>query len=74
MGKDNRMVFYPMIFMFVVTVFALGLLIRTNIAAGNMLLVFFAVLLLGLSAVLALQSIKVFTGKHVVSDKVKKTA
>lgn len=63
MGKENKMVFYPMIFMFVVTVCALGLLIKTNIAAGNMLLVFFAVLLLGLSAILAAQSVKVFFWK-----------
>lgn len=74
MGKENKMVFYPMIFMFVVTVCALGLLIKTNIAAGNMLLVFFAVLLLGLSAVLAVQSMKVFSGKHTNNDKMKKSA
>jgi len=74
MGKDNRMVFYPMIFMFVVTVFALGLLIQSNLASGNMLLVFFAVLLLSLSAVLALQSVKVFTGKGKNDSDIKKSA
>ena len=57
------MIIAPMIFMFAATLTALALLIRDNIAAGNMLLVVFAVALLGLAVVLVARSYKVLAKK-----------
>ncbi|WP_326907677.1 carbon starvation CstA family protein [Sedimentibacter sp. MB31-C6] len=52
-GKNYHMLVIPMIFMLVVTLFALGFLIKANIAAGNIILVIFPVLLFVLAIVLA---------------------
>lgn len=61
-GKDNKMFVYPMVFMFIVTLTALVLLIKTNVAAGNYILVAFGVLLFVLALVLIKQSFKVLSG------------
>ena len=62
-GKDNRMVKYPMIFMFMVTLSALVILAKNNIMAGNYLLVFFAVVLFVLALVLIKESYPILFGK-----------
>ena len=62
-GKDNRMVKIPMIFMFLVTLTALVILAKNNIAAGNYILVFFAVILFVLAIVLIKESYKILFGK-----------
>ncbi|ABR50375.1 carbon starvation protein CstA [Alkaliphilus metalliredigens QYMF] len=54
-GKNNIMFIFPMIFMFSVTLLALGFLIRDNVAKGNWILVLFPVVLFGLALVLAYQ-------------------
>lgn len=59
-GRNYKMFMIPMIFMYTVTVIALGLLIKTNIAKANYILVVFPVFLLALSVVLAVQAFKVF--------------
>ncbi|MBN2031541.1 carbon starvation protein A [bacterium] len=56
--KKNRFVKYPMIFMFGVTLTALGSLIYTNVAEKNITLLIFAVLLFGLAFVLVIQAAK----------------
>ncbi|MFZ5967481.1 MAG: carbon starvation protein A [Bacillota bacterium] len=63
-GKNYTMFVIPMIFMFVATALALILLIKTNMAAGNYVLVFFPVLLLILAVVLAYQAYVVLSKKN----------
>jgi carbon starvation protein len=62
-GKNNRMLIFPMIFMFLVTLTALGFLIRDNVARGNYALVFFGVLLFILAIILIALAYNVLTGK-----------
>lgn len=62
-GRDNRMVKIPMIFMFLVTLTALIILAKNNIASGNYLIVFFAVVLFVLAIVLIKESYHVLFGK-----------
>jgi carbon starvation protein len=62
-GKNNKMLIFPMIFMFLVTLTALGFLIRDNVAKGNYTLVFFGVLLFILAIVLIALAYNVLTGK-----------
>ncbi|AYO29533.1 carbon starvation protein A [Biomaibacter acetigenes] len=63
-GKNNSMLIIPMIFMFAVTLTALGFLIKANAATGNYLLVVFAVLLFILAILLIIQTYGVLTGKN----------
>lgn len=60
-GRNYKMVIIPMIFMFVVTVVALGQLIIKNLSpdGGSMILVAFPVLLLVLAIILAISAIKI---------------
>ncbi|SFG72234.1 carbon starvation protein [Desulfotomaculum arcticum] len=53
MGKDNSFTKYPMVFMFLVTLSALGITIMQTLNAGNYLLMIIAVLLFILAVVLA---------------------
>ena len=53
MGKDNRFTKYPMVFMFLVTLSALGITIMQTLSAGNYLLMIIAALLFILAVVLA---------------------
>jgi carbon starvation protein len=62
-GKNNKMLIVPMIFMFLVTLTALGFLIRDNVAKGNYALVFFGVLLFILAIILIALAYNVLTGK-----------
>ncbi|TZE82150.1 carbon starvation protein A [Calorimonas adulescens] len=62
--RNNTMLIIPMIFMFIVTLTALALLIQSNIASGNYILVVFAVLLFILAILLILQTYGVLTGKN----------
>ncbi|MDR9770216.1 carbon starvation protein A [Acetomicrobium sp.] len=62
-GMNNKMLIAPMIFMFVVTLTALVFLIKSNIAKGNYILVFFGVLLFILAIILIALSYNVLTGK-----------
>lgn len=62
-GKSNKMLLGPMVFMFAVTITALILLIKTNIASHKFIIVIFAVLLLVLSLILIIQSYDVLSGK-----------
>lgn len=62
-GKDNKMVTIPMTFMVGVTLAALVLLVKANIATGNFVLVFFGVVLFVLALVFVKQSYKVLTEK-----------
>lgn len=63
-GRKNKMVIYPMIFMFTVTIVALAMIVFTNISGllagsgGNVLLLLVATLLLALSVVLVGRSYK----------------
>ncbi len=68
-GKNNKMFIYPMVFMFAVTLTALALLIKTNIASGNLILVGFAIALLILALILIQQAYKVLSGKGKKSAK-----
>ncbi|MGF7058229.1 carbon starvation CstA family protein [Brassicibacter mesophilus] len=70
-GKNNKMFIIPMIFMFIVTLSALVLLIKTNIVAGQMLLVLFASLLLVLAIILAIQAFKVLSKKNIANPNIK---
>ncbi|WP_198470669.1 carbon starvation CstA family protein [Acetomicrobium sp. S15 = DSM 107314] len=62
-GKNNKMLIFPMIFMFIVTLTALGFLIRDNVARGNYALVFFGALLFILAIILIALAYNVLTGK-----------
>ncbi len=63
-GKKFSMVIVPIIFMFVVTLLALGFLIKGNISSGKWALLFFAVALFILALVLIGLSFKVFKKKE----------
>ncbi|SNT05967.1 carbon starvation protein [Anaerovirgula multivorans] len=60
-GKNYSMFIIPMVFMFAVTLFALGFLIKANLAVGNIILVVFPVLLFVLALVLAYQGYHIMT-------------
>lgn len=62
-GKNYSMFVIPMCFMFVVTVVALILLIQTNLAKANYVLVVFPILLLVLAFILAGYAYQVLTKK-----------
>ncbi|HZK10002.1 MAG TPA: carbon starvation protein A, partial [Clostridia bacterium] len=62
-GKNYKMIIPPMMFMLVVTLFALVLLIKTNIEAQNWILVFFPALLFILAIILAVQGYKIIFSK-----------
>ena len=57
-GKNRKMLSIPMVFMFAVTLTALVLLVKNNIANGQPVLVVFAVLLFILAIVLLVEGIK----------------
>ncbi len=65
-GRNNKMFIFPMVFMFSVTLLALGFLIQSNFASGNWILVIFPVVLFLLALVLAYQGYV-----HLSSDKMK---
>lgn len=60
MGQAYKMIIIPMIFMFVVTITALGFLIKTHLASGNFIMLFFAVALMILAFMLAFMAYKAF--------------
>lgn len=62
-GRNYRMLVIPMVFMLVVTLFALVFLIKANLAAGNWILVIFPALLFVLAIVLATQGYKIVFSK-----------
>lgn len=61
-GRNYHMLTIPMIFMLVVTLSALVLLIKSNLAAGNYLLVIFPVLLFILAIILAKEGYSIIFG------------
>lgn len=63
-GKNYKMLIVPMVFMLVVTLFALVFLIRSNLAAGNWILVVLPALLFVLAIVLAIQGYKIVFAKE----------
>src|SRR6056297_435154 len=63
-GKEYKMVVYPMIFMFLVTLTALIFLVQANLVAGNMILVVAGAALFILAIVLIKQSYHVLFGKE----------
>ncbi|MDC7223199.1 MAG: carbon starvation protein A [Spirochaetales bacterium] len=65
-GRNNIMVKIPMIFMFLVTLTALVFVAKNNLAAGNYILVGFAVALFILALVLIKESYKVLFTKQEV--------
>lgn len=70
-GKNYHMLTIPMIFMLVVTLFALVLLIKSNLAAGNYILVVFPVLLFVLAIVLAKEGYSIIFGSQDLQDTSK---
>ncbi len=66
-GKNYKMIILPMIFMIVVTLVALILLIRTNLIAGNFILVIFPALLFILAIVLAVEGYGILFGNKKVA-------
>ncbi len=62
-GRAYRMIIIPMVFMFVVTITALGFLIRAQLATGNYVLLAFAVALMVLAFVLAYMAYGAFSKK-----------
>lgn len=68
-GRNNKMLTIPTIFMFVVTLSALILLIKSNMATGNFLLVGFALALFVLAIILLVQAYKALTSKP--NDNIK---
>ncbi|WMJ76821.1 MULTISPECIES: carbon starvation CstA family protein [unclassified Sedimentibacter] len=69
-GKNYHMLTIPMIFMLFVTLTALILLIKSNLAAGNYILVIFPVLLFVLAVVLAKEGYSIVFKK----DELKNTS
>jgi len=70
-GKNYHMLTIPMIFMLVITLFALVLLIKSNLAAGNYILVVFPVLLFVLAIVLAKEGYSIIFGSQDLQDTSK---
>lgn len=68
-GKNNKMLTIPTIFMFAVTLTALVLLVKSNIASSNFLLVAFAVALFVLAIILLVHAYKALTAK--TDDNIK---
>jgi len=68
-GRNANMIMLPMIFMFAVTLVALILVMKANLAVGNYLLLVLAIVLFVLAIVLILEAWKVFTGKKDSSIK-----
>jgi carbon starvation protein len=66
-GKSNKMVVIPMVIMFFITITALIMLIMSNLATGNYLLVVIAVILVILAIILILQSYKSLSRKQELS-------
>ncbi|WP_432403658.1 carbon starvation CstA family protein [Wukongibacter sp. M2B1] len=62
-GKSNKMFIYPMIFMFAVTLTALVLLIKGNMASGNFILVVLGIALFILALILIYQAYSVLRKK-----------
>ena len=62
-GRNYHMLTFPMVFMLVVTLSALVLLIKSNLAAGNYILVVFPVLLFILAIILAKEGYSIIFGK-----------
>lgn len=58
LGRNNKMLIIPTIFMFAATLTATVLLVRSNLAAGNFLLVCFGVTLFVLAIVLIVMAVK----------------
>lgn len=69
MGRKNKMIILPMIFMFAVTLVALIQLAMANMVEGNWILVAFAVALFILAIILIQQSYKILSGKEKKSLK-----
>ena len=67
-GRNYNMLTIPMIFMLVVTLSALVLLIKSNLAAGNYLLVVFPVLLFILAVVLAKEGYSIIFGSKKLEE------
>ncbi|MDK2784596.1 MAG: carbon starvation protein [Bacillota bacterium] len=57
LGRDNRVTLYPMMFMVVVTLTALGFLIRNNLAKGNLVLGVPGILLFVLAVFLVVEAV-----------------
>jgi len=70
-GKNYHMIVLPMVFMLVVTLSALILLIRSNIIAGNYLLVVFPVLLFILAVILAKEGYGIIFKKDEIKNTTK---
>lgn len=68
-GKNNKMLTIPTIFMFAVTLSALVLLIKSNFVNNNFILVAFAAALFVLALILLVQGFKALTSK--TDDEVK---
>ncbi len=58
LGRNNKMLVIPTVFMFAATLSATILLVQSNLAAGNLLLVFFGVTLFILAIVLIVMAVK----------------
>lgn len=70
-GKNYHMLTIPMIFMLVVTLTALVFLVKTNLAAGNYILVIFPVLLFILALILAKEGYSIIFKKDDLSNTSK---
>lgn len=68
-GRNNKMFVYPMVFMFAVTLTALLLLIKGNMAAGNFILVGFGIALFILALILIYQAYNTLSKKGKKSIK-----
>lgn len=71
-GKNYKMFVVPMIFMFAATLTALGIIIKNNLAIGNMIMVSMAVILFGLALILAKQGLDVLVKDKKVDPKTRK--
>jgi len=70
-GRNYHMLTIPMIFMLVVTLTALVLLIKSNLAAGNYILVVFPVLLFILAIILAKEGYSIIFGSKDLKETSK---
>lgn len=69
-AKKYSMLVIPMVFMLIVTLSALAILVKNNIATGNYIMVVFSVLLFLLAIVLAVQGYKIlFSKKELAENK-----
>lgn len=63
-GRSNKMFIFPMIFMFLATLAALGIQIKNNLGSGNVMMMILPAVLFVLALILAYQGVKVLRSSN----------